>query len=437
MHRLGIVLVVAACSSSHPDGGSAAPDAAYPPDSSIVQSGGCFADGEVPPAVEPSGIAVPSLEDERNAYRRWGWTWSPEAEPDFAADASYAVADPDIHGDTEGDDLWSYTLQHARTGQAGYRDRATAWARYFKTDYAQCVGSSGASFCYDRDAFGADHLWGWGLLAWYRATQDQAALDAAKQIGAVLEQLWSPASPFGCLPSSGCTTYGVRQIGRHLLFATRLAEVTADARWVTLRDKIIDKLLASSDWDATRGMYFLGEWSTDSIIGTDGAYAAGTRIQSAFQIGVLSEAMDHAYRVTKRPELRARMIAMAKFVATYGLDPTYQYTGSTFGIRNGAVWHSYSATTPVTYWDPVYTTSLVNTLVRGYRYTCDTSLYEQARHFFERGTKGIYGEPTRRSAPDGVVAHFVDSQLDSSSGNFYLGFNKGELQYTYLLFAPM
>jgi len=402
---------------------------------SIVPSAGCFADGEVPPSVEPSGFAIPSLDDERAAYRSWGWTWSTTAEPSVPADASYSVVDPDIHGDTEGDDLWTYTMQSARTGQPGYHDRATAWATYFKTGYAQCVGTSGASFCYDRDAFGADHLWGWGLLSWYRATQDGAALEAAKQLGAALEALWAPDSPFGCLPRSGCTYYGVRQIGRHLLFATRLAEVTGDPRWIALRDKILDALLSSAEWDATRGMYFFGDWSTDGILGT-GAYAGGARIQSSFQIGVLSEAMDHAYRVTKRPELRERMIAMARFVDTYGLDPTYQYSASYFGIVNGVVWHSYSATSPVTYWDPVYTTSLVNTVVRGYRYTCDRHFYESARHFFERGNKGIYGEPTQRSAADGVVDHFVDSRFSSASGDFYLDYNKGELQYTYLLFAP-
>ena len=86
---------------------------------------------------------------------------------------------------------------------------------------------------------------------------------------------------------------------------------------------------------------------------------------SPFQIGVLSEALDQAYRVTGREELREWMVAMAAFVDEHGLDPVYDYTASSFGIVGGATWHSYGATEPVEFWDPVYTTSLVNVLVRG------------------------------------------------------------------------
>ena len=33
--------------------------------------------------------------------------------------------------------------------------------------------------------------------------------------------------------------------------------------------------------------------------------------------------------------------------------------------------------------------------------------------------------------------HFVDTIFSSADGYFYLDYNKGELQYTYLLFAPL
>jgi hypothetical protein len=408
-------------------------DAGHEPDG---PTGGCFAPGEVPPTVEPAGFAMPDLEAERAAYSRFGWTWDPGAEPDHPAEPGYVVEDPDIHGDTEGDDLWSYLMMYLRTGQEGYHDRAAAWARYFKEDYRNCVGGEYASFCYDHDAFGACHLWGWGLISWYLVTDDTDALGEAENLGAVVEALWGPDTTFGCLPSSACTTYGLRQAGRHLLFITRLAEVTGNTRWATLRDLMIDLVMASEDWDETYGMYFLGEWSTDEHLGA-GAYAAGARIQSAFQIGVFTEALDHAYRATGRQELRDRLVAMAGFVDQYGLDPEYQYTASTFGIVDGEIYHSYSAEEPVEFWDPVYTTSLVNTLMRGYRYTCDDHFYERAVYFFDRGNKGIYGEPMERAAPDGEVHHFVDSNYASASGYFYLDYNKGELQYTYLLFEPV
>lgn len=399
-------------------------------------AGGCFAPGEQPPSVAPAGFHMPSLEDERAAYMRWGWTWDPSAEPNVPADPSYAVADVDIHGDTEADDLWSYTMMHVRTAQPGYLDRANAWARYFKEDYASCVGDAGANFCYDRDAFGADHLWGWGLVAYDAVMTDPAALAAAEALAEIVESLYAPNSPFGCLPQNACTHYGTRQAGRHLLLVTRVAEVTGSDRWTTLRDQIIDLLLASDDWDASYGTYFVGDYTTDEVV-APGAYAAGARIQSAFQLGVIGEAFDHAYRVTGREELRARLEAMAAFVDQYGLDPTYDYSASWFGIVDGQVWHSYSASQPVTFWDPVYTTSLVNTLMRGYRYTCDEHYLERAKHFFDRGNRGMYGDPTMQASAEGTVHHFVDTVFDSSHANFYLSYNKGELQYTYLLFeAP-
>jgi hypothetical protein len=397
---------------------------------------GCFAPGEQPASVEPAGFAMPDVAAEKAAYESWGFTWSPEAEPSAPADPSYTVSDPDIHGDTEGDDLWTSLMMSIRSGKPGYDDRAKAWARYFKEDYRTCVGGDYASFCYDKDAFGADHLWGWGLIAWANARSDTAALDEAVKLGEEVEALWAPNSPFGCLPSGGCTTYGVRQVGRHLLFITRLAEVTNDTRWSTLRDQIIDTLMTSEDWDATEGMYFAGEWSTDEQLGA-GAFAGGARIVSSFQIGVLGEGLDHAYRVTGREDIRERLIAMARFVEKRGLDAQYDYTSSTFGIVNGQTWHSYSAEEPVDFWDPVYTTSLVNTLVRGYRYSCEPHFYESAKHFFERGNAGMYGDPVERAAPPGTVHHFVDSIFASASGNFFYDYNKGELQYTYLLFEPV
>ena len=145
--------------------------------------------------------------------------------------------------------------------------------------------------------------------------------------------------------------------------------------------------------------------------------------------GILAEAFYQAYRTTNRPELKDRLVAMARFVDQYGLDPTYQYVGSWFGVKNGT---PFSDNTGGTFWDPVYTNSLVNTLVLGYKYTGDARLYDRAKYFFNRGTKGVYGSGTQRTSPDNVVDHFVDTRF--CCDGYFLNFNKGELQYTYLLF---
>jgi hypothetical protein len=139
---------------------------------------------------------------------------------------------------------------------------------------------------------------------------------------------------------------------------------------------------------------------------------------------------------------------MARFINAYGIDTTYQYAGNYIGIHgNGSVWLGYSSefNNPVTFWDGVYTIALVNLLVIGYKFTGDRNFLDAtpvltkpgvfpAKYCFERGTKSIYGELTKRLAPDGVVDHFVDTQFDTSTENIFLFHNRGELQYTYLIF---
>jgi uncharacterized protein YyaL (SSP411 family) len=91
-------------------------------------------------------------------------------------------------------------MAYLRSKQPGYLDRAKAWARYFKEDYRNCVGAAGETLCADISGYGADHLWGWGLIAWYQAMDDKAALDEAEKIGEVVEKLWGPHTTFfSCL----------------------------------------------------------------------------------------------------------------------------------------------------------------------------------------------------------------------------------------------
>ena len=110
---------------------------------------------------------MPSPEDEKHTYQSWGWNWTSNKEPAAVTEpiANYVVNNPDIHGDTEGDDLWTYLMMYRRTGNSVYLNRATAWANYFKNGYRSCIGTSYETYCYDRDAFGLDHLYRWGLLA--------------------------------------------------------------------------------------------------------------------------------------------------------------------------------------------------------------------------------------------------------------------------------
>lgn len=389
------------------------------------------------------GLTMPSLDDERNTYSSWGWTWTVDKEPSAVTEpvASYYIADPGVHNITEGDDLWTYAMMYRRTNNSVYLNRALAWARYFKEDYRTNCSNYYESFCGDRDNYNLDHLYGWGLVTWYEHTCkegscDFAALAEAEKLAEESEKIYGSASYTPGL--TRMSEYGMRRGGRHLMLATRVAEATGSARWAALRDKLIELWLQSLDWDAALGMYFVGDWQTDYVLGA-GAYSAGTRIQSPFHVGILTEALYQAYRTTGRSDLRDRLVAMAEFVYQSGLDPTYQYTGEWFGWKNSKPFHKDNSTQSTVlnctiFWDPVYTTSLVNTLVMGYKFTGERRYYDRARVFFNRGTKGIFGQACERAAADGAVHHFVDTVFSSASGYYMLKYNKGELRYTYLLF---
>lgn len=372
------------------------------------------------------GHAMPSLNDEINTYARFGWTWSTGQLPNLPADPSYS-AGTNVHNTAEGDDLWANLMMYERTGQLGYLDRAVWWLKYFKYDYRACTGPFDKTLCYDRDNFSLDHLYGWGLVAWYERTGDNYALEEAEALAAMAETLWASRTP-GVYKVA---EWGPRGPARHLLLATRVAEATGKQRWINLRNRLIDFFMLSPDWDAARGMYFYGPDNTASVTGDPNAYANGARVMSPFEIGVVSDAFFHAIRVTNRQDMKDRVIAMARFVDTHALEPTSQYTGHFFGVRSGQPWQKMGEASGF------YTTSFVNLLMTACRYGAGSTWCDRAKHFFNRGEKSVYGSftlPLTREASDTAVGHFSMTQFDTSLESDYFLRNKGELQYSWLIF---
>jgi hypothetical protein len=392
----------------------------------------------------PAGITLtPTESDEIATYNLWGWSFNNSQKPSQISEPTtppYTIYDPDIHGDTEGDDLWSYLMMYNRSGNTVYLNRAIGWARYFKDDYNQCVGSSNRTLCYDYSTYGIlCHIYGWGLVDYYYYTGNSAYLVAAKAIADRVYNYWSNYQGSGNWAPVGTSMakYGARANARHLLLAIRVAAATGLSKYITLRDYLINMWINSGDWDS-RGMYCDSEEETDGILGS-GAWAAGARIQNAFNIGILAEALNRAYLVSGNATLKSRLIAMAGWANTYGMQNTYFLTGSSFGVVNGSKWHRGLDSSPPWGCDGNYSTALVNLFVMAYKFTGNTTYLTQAKYYFNRGTKGpqdVSGDSACRQRPAGdtVVEHFVDTRFDSSSGYEYLDHNKGELQYTYLLF---
>lgn len=422
-----------------PDGGVTTSDGGHPiNDAAIVYDGSAIA------------FSMPTVDDERNTYKSWGWTWD-ESTANAAYDSAngYSISSPDIHGDTESDDVWDYLEAYDRrtSGRDGYLQRAKAWRDYYVNSF------EGSPEQNNDESFLADHFYGWGLMQYGARFNDSAAVAEAVKIAGTVHDIWAQRENGGW-PTPGSfdiAHYGMRGPARNLHLAVIVADATGDAKAVELRDHLIDLWLASPDWDAAQGMY----WVSDEQMGyynltpPDGplSYAAGDRAVSSFHVGQLAEAFFAAWlspnvAQSKKDALRARIVAMATWVRANGLDPTYRYSSDTFGIRgSGGAWWNYSLG-PVSFWDGVYTVSLVNVLVLGYKFTGDVSFLSgpasnglyPAQYAFNRGIKNIYGSTTDRECADDVVGHFVDTRFDTSTGNEYLYNNKGELQYTYLIF---
>jgi hypothetical protein len=369
---------------------------------------------------------MPTIKDEEDAYTAWGWDWSSAIHPGTVTESysgTYNVISPDIHGDTEGDDLWTYAQMFDRGGNAVYENRRKEWNEYFEAGNYRLQLDSGTD-----DSYGYDHMYGYGLVYEYWRNGDAGALAEAVNLGAIVEDGWDGNGwngNYGCLLSNACYEYGYREAARHLLLIAYLTKATGDSRWTTLRDTMVNTILNKSGWDATYGMFFAGEFFTDESFGS-GYYAAGYRTYFSPAQAILVEGLYEVYLQTGNATIKSRIISMADFFIAKALDPSSQYVGYRAGINpSGNPYHIGPGA--------VYTTALVNTLVLAYKLTGTTNYLTQAKYFFNRGTKGDPGDG-HRLAPDNKVHHFVDTVWASSTSYFYLDFNRGELLYTYRIF---
>lgn len=362
----------------------------------------------------------------------WAWT-APDKQFDFVADpGALTASNVDIHGDTEGDDLWTWYQQYLRTGNPLALVWARRWRDYFVNHYANSLSAE------DRN-FGFDHVYGWGLVLWGVRENDAAAITAAEGIGDMVIAEFGGSLP----PASGSTgNNGGRDIARWLILFCYLAHATGKAKWVNWRNALIDRYAVASNWleaptmgIVQGGHYFCNRaWMSTNEQGGTGAYDAGRRSNSVFMYGLHAEAVWRAFLATGRADMRDKLVKMARFIQYYGHVPSHAvpFTGAFMGHQNGAIWHREGSSGAA---NCSYDASVVNTLVWGYKLTGDANLLARANAHFRQTTRWREGGPWDGSAalvgPTEVHA-FVDTRrnLDLT----YFTHNRGQLQYCYQLF---
>ncbi len=397
-------------------------------------------------------FTIPSQTDEQNTYTNvLGWAWTTGDKTPEHASTAPTISVSNIHGDTEGDDFWAHYQQYRRTeqGNATSLSWSNAWRTWFTgTYYTQLTTTDGPDFNYD-------HIYSSGAAA-YGHFENNAACKTLVENLATLIETKTASWPQAGTPGE-YFYWGLRQYGRWLQVACNQAQLNPIPRWTNLLDKVINNLMLSTDWeDKTNspirfgGMYFTSGFAgpyTDSGI-TEAQYAAGRRGQSSFSTSILVEGFWRAWLITGRTDVKNRLIEMAKFAYYYAHNPSFVNVmcGSYYGHDKGGYWtshpggaHTNPNTSPT---DCSYDTSQVNTLVFGYKLTGHKGMLRRAHIHLRKGTQytdsgynpnpgSVYGETKK---PDNEVDHFLDTQVDTSSGSVQFGFNKGELQYAYQVF---
>ena len=395
-----------------------------------------------------------TLQDEKDTYDKWGWDWSSSQVPTDSHKPDYLVDwHPDVHDDTESDDLWQNLIMYLRTGSRGYWDRAVGWAWYskhrypFRTDgfnYAWDSGYEGPARAVDRpltsipltsldtsfinrdvligrvdiSRFGGDHIYGWGMLDYYHLTGDIAALEAAIDLGESSERVHTWLN----VPQNHeMNNWAIRGPARHLLLVARLFEVTEDSRWESLMHRIAGMFLASQQWDSR------GSW----LHPTSGV---GTGYFQPFMHSLIGPALTLYHKLTGNTTVRDRLIKMADFAVNYCLHSTYNYSGYWIMLDRpnpGEQFHNSIDDGGVSGFFPSTTVYCVDRLVQGYRLTGNVAYLERAKFHWNRGTKGVKGSYTSRTAADDEVHHFQNTQRSSNGAYFK---TNGELPYSNLLF---
>ena len=401
---------------------------------------------------------LPDWSEEQAAYALEGLTTT-SAELDIV-DANNATVlsnfvshsnETDTHNDTEGDFLWTAFHMHKRlngiraSAASEWLTRRNNLVTFFRDNYVNQTAWNAD------ESNNHDHLYGWGLADYAIDTADATAITTLNTM--VTELVAWNANDFTISPGNTDATAAFgRRWARQLRFAVRAAEASPIAANISWRDTVIDIVTQLGNWDeayigAGYNALYLGNSGniTDNRLDTPGqTYAGGARLSNTFHMGIMVDALWHAWRVMNaesdsRADLCAqRLVDLATFYLSIPLTgDTGMPTGGSgvsgflhlslgYNINDQTPCYELGEGTP----DGVYTLCPCNGLIQAYKLTGQTSYRDRAWTLY----KNWQASPAvQNPVGAGAVSHYVDSQITANPSD-YLRNNKGELQYAYALF---
>lgn len=414
-----------------------------------------------------------TYEDEKNAYRRWGWTWPTPGNPwseehnlPRVQDLYASWADIDASMDPESDDLWQNVVMFARVRLPYYLDRLRAWARYarmeraFRTDgfdYAGAWGQFGdgpgtvsrepalaPTLTALDDAYirhnikngkpRSSHIWNGGLLDVYYLTGDRDALEAAIDVAEQSERFLAWRTP---------ETDGVggnaRFQARSLLVLVRTWEATGEARWKTAADHAVQLFVRSPRYDP-RGFFYGAVQDAAQNIAS--RFASEAKQVVPFMMTTVVEALYRYYLATLDPAVREQLLQIAAFALQHGLDPATDYTGDEMVVDSplpGDVLHLTEsqwrdAPPIIPYAAATSSQCFINALVIRYRLTGEGAYLAYARHCWNQASKRNHVAPYDQPCATGdQVGRFVNSLQGTVPGTLWFP-ESGNWTATSLLF---
>lgn len=387
--------------------------------------------------------------DEKDANRRWGWTWptpndvwSVEHNRPRVQDLTVSWAVLDAAADPESDDLWQNIMMYARVQIPFYLDRLRAWSRYlrwewsYRTDGFTYAGGWGDSWdgpgtvsrtpvikpplTSNDNAYidhnikhgkaNADHMWCGGLLDHYYLTGDRDALAAAIDVAEQSRRFFEWQTP-----ANSAIGADIRFAGRALLILTRTWDATGDVQWKSAADHLVTLLRGSPFYDS-RGFYY--GWVSDLGPSYASRFAPTGKYVTPFMMTAVVEGLYRYFLDTGDVGVRSQLLQIATFWRDYGLDPATHYGGDEVVVDSpqlGDVQHltytQWADTQPVwPYTVASSSESMINALVIGYRLTGDGSYLARAKFYWNQASKRKYNDPyDQHIASDTQVGRWANS----------------------------
>ena len=382
----------------------------------------------------------------------------------------YHKASDLAHDETETDDAEGCLLMALRTGGRGYFDAGLAWAHYYANNFVWRMdfpynaqrGKGRAMKLIGRDSsdivsWGSSynngrtcgcHYYGAGAMDYFCITGEKELLLGSIDIANVARRNWEKKTP----GKDTVGSWGTRGFGRQFMAAVRIYEITRAPEWKKLMDHMAQLCIQDpamkreDDWMAIHsgGSNSMEKKHCDEVLkkserlrkhmeekglkwdaGASKVTAADGRSWDVYDMAgsweqtYVQQGMERYWRITGNKEAGAYVVGFANFFHQFSWDPHCQQVGyRLWGVHfpekgmclgsQAGRWFPEHDTCPGpgAKHNGWYTTFGPDVACRAYNVSKDKKYLEQAKVYWNRGSKWGY-QVTKPSAPDDAVGKFA------------------------------